>query len=361
MSLNHPERRELIATASLLNQLLSQIEPVERIAIDTEADSLHCYREKLCLLQLTIPGEDYVIDPLARFDLSPLAASLQKKEIVLHGADFDLRLLRRSLKFVASRIFDTVIAARLIGIREFSLAALVQRYFQVELPKGSQKANWAQRPLSRRMLDYAVNDTRYLLPLAEILQGELNKLGRWQWFCESCQRAIEQSVVERIRDLDEVWRISGAGALHGRAAAVLRELWHWREREAEATDRPPFHILQNQELLRSAEGFAGGATPDYWHFSARRRTAFLAAASKAMEMDPAEWPAPRRRVGSRRSAEINARIDTLKQHRDEIAAELNLEPSFMAPRATLEAIAVDEKNAETLLVGWQRKLLGVGA
>src|SRR6185312_3433261 len=131
---------DIIATAAKLEQLLSAVAPHNRLAIDTEADSLHCYREKLCLLQLSVPGTDFVIDPLAIRDLQPLAAVLKTREIVLHGADFDLRLLRRSLSLIPERVFDTVMAARLLGLRQFSLAALVHRYFQVELPKGSQKA-----------------------------------------------------------------------------------------------------------------------------------------------------------------------------------------------------------------------------
>ena len=129
----------LITSAVQLHELVSRIESVDRVAVDTEADSLHCYREKLCLLQISLPGRDYIVDPLANVDLAPLRTALERKEIVLHGADFDLRLLRRGLTFTAQRIFDTVIGARLLGIREFSLAALVKRYFDVELGKGSKR------------------------------------------------------------------------------------------------------------------------------------------------------------------------------------------------------------------------------
>ena len=359
MSIEQLENRNLIGSPSQLHELLVQLKHSDRIALDTEADSLHCYREKLCLLQLSLPERDYVIDPLGNTDLSALAAALKEKEIVLHGADFDLRLLRRSLKFTAARIFDTVIAARILGIREFSLAALVLRYFAIELPKGSQKANWAQRPLSKRMLEYAVNDTHYLLRLAQQLESELREHDRFDWFRQSCDRAIEQAAVERIRDPDEVWRISGSGALRGRAAAVLRELWRWRENEAEAMDRPPFHVLQNQELLRAAQNFASGTTPNYRHFSSRRRGAFLAAAERGMQMDQAQWPIARKRFGLRRSAEMNNEIEELKRRRDQIAEELKLESAFLAPRATLEAIVTDRKQADDLLVPWQRKLLGL--
>ena len=348
-----------IASAAQLAKLISQIEPTHRVAIDTEADSLHCYREKLCLLQVSVPGHDYVVDPLADLGFTPLCALLENKEIVLHGADYDLRLLRRAFDFKPNRIFDTVIAARLLGIREFSLVALLRQHFGIELAKGSQKANWAQRPLSARMVEYAINDTRYLLPLAELLETELKKVQRFDWFEQSCQRAIEQAAVDRARDADETWRITGSGTLRGRAAAILRELWRWREREAEAADRPPFHILQNRELVNAAERFAEGDVADYRHFSPRRRQAFREAAERAIQMAEADWPVSRRRFGTRPSSEIMRRIEELKQRRDRKAAELRLEPAFVAPRTTLESIAADEQRAASLLVPWQRQLLGV--
>src|SRR5436190_2973488 len=172
----------MIQTDSQLADLLRRLEPHDRIAVDTEADSLHCYYEKLCLIQLSFGGNDYLIDPLAGLDLTSLAEALSQKEIVLQGADFDLRLLRRNINFVANRIFDTVIAARLLGIREFSLSALVSRFFGTVLTKGSQKANWAQRPLPQHMAEYAMNDTRYLLPLAQKLETDLRERGRYEWF-----------------------------------------------------------------------------------------------------------------------------------------------------------------------------------
>jgi ribonuclease D len=385
----------VIASSRHLTELINAIKPHDRVAIDTEADSLHCYREKLCLLQISLPDDrrriglsenaspartdaktnvpssrgstsrsenaihqnDFIVDPLADVDLAPLRDALADKEIVLHGADYDLRLLRRNMGFVPKRVFDTVIAARMIGLREFSLAALVKCYFDIELAKGSQKANWAQRPLSERMAEYAINDTRYLLPLAERLEKELESRHRMDWFQQSCQRALDFAAIDRERDLAEAWRISGAGALPGRASAVLRELWNWREREAEAVDRPPFHILQNRELLESAERFAAGESPDYKHFSDRRRRGFREAAERAMQLPERDWPVRPKRSGTRPSTEVIKRIEKLRQNRDHAAKELQIEPSFIAPRASLEAIASEPSRAEALLVPWQKNLL----
>src|SRR6266704_6409409 len=382
------ERIEVIASARQLAELLPQIEKVDRAAVDTEADSLHCYREKLCLLQITLPGQDvvagigdsdwerrdpnagrdhrsrpqvhdYIVDPLAGVDLAPLSAALERKEIVLHGADFDLRLLRRGLNFSARRIFDTVIAARVLGIREFSLATLVKQHFGVELGKGSQKANWARRPLPARMIEYAMNDTHYLLPLADCLESQLRERDRLDWLRQSCQRAIEQAAIERVRDEDELWRIRGSASLRGREAAVLRALWQWRDNEAEAADRPPFHILQNHQLLNAATSFASGSMPDYKHFSSRRRQAFRQAAQAAMQLPESEWPVLRRRSGTRPGREAVHRAEELQRRRDRAAKELDLEPSFIAPRSAIEAIAANETRATTLLVPWQRAALGL--
>src|SRR6266581_3398582 len=311
-----PERVEVIASVSQLPELLPQIESVDRVAVDTEADSLHCYREKLCLLQVSLPGRDYIVDSLADVDLTPLGTALERKEIVLHGADFDLRLLRRGLNFAAQRIFDTVLAARL--------------------------------------LEYAMNDTHYLLPLVERLESQLKQFHRIDWLRQSCQRAVEQAAVERARDKDELWRIRGSGLLRGRAAAVLRALWQWREQEAKAADRPPFHILQNHELLNAAVSFASEKLPDYRHFSSRRRQAFRQAAQNALQLSQEEWPVSLRRFGTRPSAGMMARTEELRRQRDRGARELDLEPAFIASRSTLEAIAMDETCATTFLVPWQR-------
>src|SRR5438552_14255386 len=383
--IRHPSLAErLIATREQLAELIPQIEAADRVALDTEADSLHSYREKLCLVQISVPAvagiadaggkqrrqtavrdrrsrlqRDFIVDPLRDLELEPLRRALEAREIVLHGADYDLRMLRRGLNFIAKRIFDTLIAARLLGIREFSLAALVNRYFGLTLLKGSQKANWAQRPLPTRMAEYAINDVHYLLPLAEKLEAELDRCGRRDWLQQSCQRAIELAAMARTRNQDELWRIRGSGVLRGRAAAVLRALWQWREREAEKADRPPFHILRNEDLLKAAAKFASGSVPDYRHFSFRRRQAFREAAQAALQAPESEWPVSRRRSGTRPTTEMVQRAEELWRRRNKSAEELGLEPSFIAPRSTLEAIAADRSRAPALLVRWQRELLGV--
>ena len=349
----------LISTSEQVGELISHIDPHRRVAIDTEADSLHCYREKLCLLQVSLPEGDFLVDPLAENDLGALADTLARKEIILHGADYDLRLLRRALDFRPTRVFDTVIAARLLGVREFSYAALVEKYFGIALAKGSQKANWALRPLSEKMEEYARNDTHYLLELAEKLEKQLTEHERLGWFRQSCERAMVLAAIDRERDMEEVWRIRGSGLIRGREAAVLRALWYWRDREAQKFDRPSFHILRNDQLLEIAHAAMQGETPQFRHFSERRARDFRTTIEEALSLKEDEWPETRRRRGERPTREMERAAEAMRKRRDQAAHELNIEPSFIAPRATIDAIAADRAWADQLLVPWQRSLLGL--
>ena len=349
----------MIASDVELADLLPRMKGFKRVAVDTEADSLHCYFEKLCLIQLTFDGQDHLVDPLARVDLQPLCTTLADREIVLQGMDFDLRLLRRTYNLAVREVFDTVIAARMLGLKEFSLAALVQQYFEVTLAKGSQKANWARRPLPPAMEAYAKNDTHFLLPLAEKMEEQMERLGRMEWFRQSCQRALEQTFISRERDPDDAWRIAGSGTLPPRVAAILRAIWQWRDGEAQAADRPSFHILQNSAMIEAAKQFAEGATPEFRHLSDRRRRGFVAAAQAALELPESTWPERPARVSRTRTPGFDKKVDELRRRRDQHAKALAIDPAFIAPRSALEGIATDPSSSETLLVQWQRDLLGL--
>jgi ribonuclease D len=349
----------VIASDAQLAALLPELNQFQRIAVDTEADSLHCYFEKLCLIQLTFDGQDLLIDPLATVNLQPLCTLLASKEIVLQGMDFDLRLLRRSFELPVREVFDTVIAARMLGLREFSYAALVQQYFGVALAKGPQKANWARRPLPPAMEAYAKNDTHYLLPLAEAMEEQMQELGRMEWFRQSCRRMLEQTLVPRERDPDEAWRINGSGTLPPQTCAVLRALWQWRDAEARLADRPAFHVLQNSALLQAAKQIVAGETPEFRHFSERRRHGFLAAGRVGLESPESEWPQRPPRPIRTRIPGFDKKVEELRKLRDQRARELAIDPAFIAPRGTLEGIAADPGRSEKLLVPWQRDLLGL--
>jgi len=349
----------VLETPAALAEVLPLLAPHDRIPIDTEADSLHCYFEKLCLIQISVPGVDLLIDPLADLPLQPLFAALEGKELAIHGADYDLRLLRRVGYGGPARVFDTMIGARLCGFAEFSLAALIAKYFNVQLAKASQKANWARRPLPPQMTDYAVKDTHYLLEISNIIETTLKELGRWEWFQQSCERAIVASTIIRERDPDQLWRITGSNDFRGRGAGILRALWQWRDVEAQAVDRPSFHILHNEQLLEATDRFEKGLEVDYPQLRSGRRTRFYEAANGAMALPESEWPQIIRKPRSRHSREEELRFKDLKTKRDKIATELKLDPSLIAPKLVLENLAANPDETASRMMPWQRAALGV--
>lgn len=349
----------LVDTEVGLADVAKSISPFERIAIDTEADSLHCYFDKLCLLQVSVPGGDWLVDPLAGVPLEPLFEILQNREIILHGADYDLRLLRRVGFQPPSKIFDTMIAARLSGVEEFSLAALLKRHFGLEIPKASQKANWARRPLSPAMLSYAVNDTRHLHKLAEIYEGELRNLGRMEWFEQMCERAIRATENNKEKDADSTWRIAGSGKLRGRAAALLRELWRWRDEEARTADRPAFHILHNEQLLKAAQDLDAGHQVHFQHLRGNRLKRLEEAVERALALPQSDWPVFVRVSRPRPTREEEERMKALRSRRDAVAARLKLDPSLVAPKATIEGLILREAETLERLLPWQRQVLEI--
>jgi ribonuclease D len=331
-----------------------------KIAVDTEGDSLHCYYEKLCLIQLSVPGQNLLIDPFLPFNFEILTDFLQKRSVVFHGCDYDLRMLRRGIQFIPGAVFDTYLAARLMGLKEVGLASLVKHFFAIELPKSSQKANWARRPLTEAMVAYAVNDTKYLLPLADRLEQELRHSSRWDWYEESCARAVAAAAEDRERDPEKVWKISGSAALPPRGLAILRALWHWRESEAQQADRPPFQVMRNEDLVGLAQAALDGTNLDLPHWlPSPRRKRLLAAIHQSLQIPEKEWPQRNRPTRFRTTGEQERRFEQLRTKRDQIATALAIDASVLASRGALEKIVRDPEAAHTALMRWQRELLGI--
>jgi ribonuclease D len=354
---------EEVLTLSNTDQLLGWCDSLAgapKIAVDTEGDSLHCYFEKLCLIQLSAPGQNVLVDPFQPLDFEILTRFLQSRTVVFHGCDYDLRMLRRGIRFVPGPVFDTYIAARLMGMKEVGLASLVKHFFAIELPKSSQKANWARRPLTDAMIAYAVNDTKYLLPLAERLEQELRNSSRWHWYEESCIRAVAAAAEDRERDPEKIWKIPGSAALPTRGLAVLRALWQWRESEAQQADRPPFQIMRNEELIGLTQAALGGSALDVpdWLPSSRRRR-LLSTIHQSLQIPETEWPQRNRQVRPRPSGEQEKRFEQLRLKRDQLAADLALDASVLASRSALEKVVREPEAVETVLMRWQRDLLGV--
>jgi ribonuclease D len=349
----------VIDTEEKLQALLPPLRATPWMALDTEADSLHAYPEKLCLLQISSEGIEALVDPLANIRLEPLLRIFHDHQLIMHGSDYDLRLLRKTFDFKPTAIFDTMLAARLIGCREFGLGNLVQQYLGVKLEKGPQKADWARRPLTPRMEEYARNDTRFLKSLADMLRAELQQRGRLDWHTESCEQLIVECAVVRAPDPDAVWRVKGSFHLSPGALAVLRELWHWREEEAIGGNKPPYFILQPEQLINMAIAAVEHRPVEPLvpaRFSPRRRTALARAIQRGLHAH--DKPQPIRTVHYRQSADEKRRYHELETRRNKAAGELNIDPTIIASRGTLVQLARhDAAPADTLLMKWQRGLL----
>lgn len=350
----------VISEQSKLDKEMAELNASSWIAVDTEADSLHAYPEKLCLLQISSESGDILIDTLAGLNLSELLRVFQKHHLIFHGADYDLRLLRRTYNFIPEKIFDTMTAARLLGYKAFGLTHLVKEHLGVELEKGPQKMNWARRPLTERMENYARNDTKYLKPLCDLLTVELKKKGRFAWQQEVCQRLIKEASVIQEADPENIWRIKGSDRLDPRGLAVLKELWTWREKEAVAANKPPFFVLNHDVMLSIARDCSslrdvGEMLPP--RLSQKRRQGIINAVMAAQSVEPSNLPSRRKHILYQPTVSEQQRFFKLRQTRDKRAAELDLDPTLIASRSTLVLLSQDWEKYSKDLLAWQRELL----
>jgi ribonuclease D len=367
-SANYIYVRERAAMETLIERIAS----AERIALDTEADSLHNYFEKVCLIQLSLGDEHYIVDPLVGLELSGFLAVLAEKPLIFHGGDYDLRMMRASTGFRPGGIvFDTMIAAQLLGIEQIGLAALIEKYFGITIEKAGQKSDWSRRPLTEKQLSYAVNDTRFLVSLADRMSSELSERGRLGWHTEGCQAMVQSTGRDRTRDPDDAWRISGAGRLSRRQLAYLRELWRWRDEHAQRANRPPFMIFGNQqifELITWAESHPGMPLQQGPKLPRNIRDSLLttlaAAISRAASLS--ELQCPERKRGERveaLSADSLEKLNALRSECAQIAKELEIAAATLAPKAALDAIArsrpqtVDEIMESGRLLRWQAEIV----
>ena len=324
----------------------SEISATREIALDTEGASFHRFVDRIYLLQLSTRQHHAVIDPLPIGVPSALGALLEDPsvEVVFHDADYDLRLLQQDYGWHVRTIFDTRIAAQLLGYTAFGLAALLERFFDVKLDKKHQRADWSMRPLTAGMLDYAAQDTRHLLQLKDQLASELERTGRRAWARE------EFSLLEGTRWQDEApgsayFRVKGARDLSRRELAVLRELVPWRDAVAGSLDRATFRVLGNEQLLdiartqprtKEALGKVKGMPRAVLE---QRGEELLDAVSRALAVPETELPKFPRAARWDRDPEFDARVSALKTARDAAAKRLQLDPGVLCSRDRLEAVA----------------------
>jgi len=363
----HPTR--YVDTAIALQQAVASLKPAPEIFLDLEADSLHHYHAKICLLQVYAGAEVYLIDTLVGLDLTPLLAEMAAKPLVFHGGDYDLRMLYQEHGFRPQAVFDTMIAAQLLGSTAFGLASLVQERYGQTLNKDHQKADWSKRPLPEELRAYASQDTLYLPGLKSWLVEELQTKGRLAWHEQACQALIKATAkIKEIDEEDEPWRVHGSAKLYPRQLALLKSLWTIREKEAQTRDLPSFKICPSELLLRMATAMPAEGRPETWPSLPSRwdegfRKRIQDAVEISLTLKPSEWPL-RKPAPKRLTPYPNPDLlQKLRDIRDAKAQEIALEPSLLATRATLTAAALTGcrqpeaiRNAVHWLP-WQEQLL----
>ncbi|ACB74147.1 3'-5' exonuclease [Opitutus terrae PB90-1] len=363
---SRPPEYVLIDQPGQLAPLLAALDRVDEVALDTEADNMFHYRTRVCLLQFLVGREIFLVDVLAPLPFEGLWARLAEKNLIMHGSDFDLRLLHDFCRFRPKSIFDTMLAAQLINRPRIGLASLLEDHFGVKLSKESQKANWSKRPLTKKMLDYAALDVFHLPALRDILTRELTKLGRIEWLRQQCRAQIEAGSIGFAPPDENDWRIGRSEKLRGPGLGVLHAVWHWREQTAQRLDVPPFKVCSADLLLRLAQaaenGDAEAAILASVHLGRRHDRllpSLTAAVHAGLARDPKTLPRRRGRDPNHvalTQAEIE-RLDRIKDDRDRIAAKLQLEPTLIANRSQLAQIARAPDRLDDLLLPWQAELL----
>ena len=364
---HRPPSYLLLDQPGSLAPLLSALDQVEEVALDTEADNMYHYKTRVCLLQFLIGREVFLVDVLAPgLKLEALWKTLGRKHLIMHGSDFDIRLLHDLCRFQPHSLFDTMLAAQLLGRQRIGLASLLEQHFGVALDKDGQKANWSRRPITQKLLNYAALDVWHLPALRDILTRELSKLGRLEWLQQQCRAQLVAGAEGFAPATENDWRIGRSERFRGAGLGVLHAVWHWRESQAQRLDTPPFKVCGNSLLLKIAEAAEAGDSDSailaHVHLGKRHDRIFpslSAAVHAGLARDPRSLP---RRPGrdpnhvslSQAQVELQDRIRT---DRDRVARKLALEATLIANRAQLGQIARNPRQLDELLLPWQAELL----
>lgn len=335
----------LVTAREHLEEVCAELRNFPQIAFDTESNGFYAYKEKVCLVQISSPVEDYIVDPIAFKDLSPLGPLFAdpKIEKLFHAAEYDVLCLKRDYGFRFANIFDTMIAARVLGIKELGLAAAIERHFGIVVSKKLQRADWGRRPLTHEMIRYAQGDTHFLIRLVEIQKKALAERGLTQDALEACAElaAIEPNV--KAFDPDGYWRLIGRQEIDGRATAALKEIWLFRERQAESRDRAPFRVMPEDLMVRIAQAMpetrealaaVKGMSP---YILERFASGLLAAVEKGRRSEPLTRPPQPER---RRMPDVEFRLfEALRAWRKERAEKDKVEPVVVMSTESMRQIA----------------------
>lgn len=346
-----------IEDAGQAGPLAEDLRGLESLALDCEAAGFHRYSDRLCLVQVTTPSNTYIVDPQG-FDITDLLrAPLEDPgvEILMHGADFDLRLLDRDLGIKLAGLFDTQIAASLLGSSQVGLAALLDSRLGVTVSKKYQRADWAERPLTDGMLEYAAGDTRHLQALADLLKTDLDVAGRASWAEEEC-RALETAALaprdptrDPTEEKDPVLRVKGARDLTPRHVTALREALEWRDAIARRRDRATFRVVGDPPLIEAVARFPGDAAEladikgfpkGLAHAEGKELLRRLQKIADMPEDALKPYPKVRGRGPGRPPPEVEEVADALKAARNLRADELGLDRGTLLSNAVITAVAL---------------------
>jgi len=358
----------LITNASSWHSCLARLQAEPRIALDLEANSMYAYREQVCLIQISIPGQDYILDPLRHFALDGLGALLADPSVekVFHASEYDLTLLKREYRWELNNLFDTMWAARILGYEQVGLASILGKLFQVKLNKRYQKSNWCKRPLSSAQLNYAQLDTHYLLTLGDHLAAELAQQGRIAEAKAIFELQTQVTVSDNSFDPNSFWTITGAYDLTRQQQAILKALHIYRDQEAQRRNQPLFKVFGDKTLLELAKttpahlselrrihGMSGGQVKRYGR-------PLLDVIANAQTAQPP--PLPKR--DKRPSENVLTRYEKLHTWRKVSARKRGVESDVIVSRSALEAIAAaDPHTVKDLsqieeLSDWHRQTYG---
>jgi len=362
---------QFVTTDKDLAQVCRKLEPCEIIGVDLEADSMHCFLEKICLIQIAGPNQAWLVDPFLINDFSPFSQILENPEIikVFHGSDFDVRSLDRELSVEIENLFDTEIACRFLNIKARGLGALLKSYFDIDVDKKYQKVDWSRRPLKDEMIAYSVGDVATLVELHDLLKHRLEKIGRLAWAEEEFDlQARVKYESNHLRPLFK--KFKGAGKLDNRSLAVLEHLLEVRLCQAEKKDLPPFKIMSNQSIMTMVQRRPASveAILKYRALSPKQAGMYGQLCVKAIETAIAlphrELPSyPRTRM-PRKTSQVLGRIDALKKMREAASRALGMEPGFLINNNMIGAVATDKPSSQEDLLqipgmrNWQVEALG---
>ena len=363
----------MIEDAESLNTLAETLSAAKVIGIDTESDSFYSYREKVCLIQISDLHADYIVDPLRVSDLSPLAPALADPSIVkiLHGADYDVVCLKRDFDFHIRGLFDTLIAAQMLGMPRIGLADLIQRFFGHEIDKQYQRHDWSRRPLLPEHLDYARGDTHFLLALRELMTRKLKDAGRMRHMREECVLQERREWVPRPFNPDGYLRMKKSETLDDTGKRILKRLYHYRDDTAKSLNRPVFKVIPDQVLVQIAR--EKPTTVDALHRlfsskSAMKRRHGSALVKAVVEGTEDTFKIPRAKQNKKKAKGPRPRLtgrsaeralQHLKAWRNKLVASKGLTPFTVASNGTLKSIAsqrprtLEELSAVSEVRAWQ--------